>query len=151
MFKVATGWSSDSLVAGAWGVPLPNSNATPAELLGYCIVAKVIYKPVAKFIAHGREPGGIRGANSGLYRKDIWQKLGKFDLGYAAGGEDAAMGYKMVREGYKVAFDPAMSVYHTHGLNLVQSLQQVMYWRSLNKPRPFNQAKLKKFRGKQFQ
>jgi glycosyltransferase involved in cell wall biosynthesis len=148
--RIATRWSGDPRVAGAWALPLPNSNATSAELLGYTIAAKSIYGRVAKFMVRGHEPVGMMGANAAVYRKDIWPKLGKFDLSYGAGGEDTALGLKMIREGYKVAFDPAMTVYHTHGLGFLQSLRQLRYWRNLNKPLPFNHADLRKFRGKQF-
>lgn len=149
-FRIATAYNADSNVGGVWCIPLPNKNATIVERLAYVLVTNVLYRKVAIRIVAGKDVGGIMGANSALYRRDVWERLGKFDLSYGAGGEDAALGRAMVAAGYGVHYDQAMSVYHTHGLNAFQSLMQVRYWRSLNRPHPFDSQKLKEFRGKLF-
>ena len=145
LLKVATRWNSDPHVAGVWAYPLPNVNATRWELFGYLFWVWRGLPPAHS--ARKRETGmGFLGANSLLIRRSVWQEVGGFDERFAAGGEDSALGNALLRAGYQVLYDPALSVYHSHGLGLVGSLRQFRYWQRVMRPTTFDLAELRRYR-----
>jgi GT2 family glycosyltransferase len=127
-----------------WGLNLPNANATATERLVIALAfPHRLHRPI--YSASKMEPG-ILAANSSLYNKEAWRKVGGFDEAYGAGGEDSMLAAAVMRAGYHVIVDPAMSVHHTHGTGFVDSFKQLMYWQSLGKPRVFSRTRLADFR-----
>lgn len=131
--------------AGGFCYTMPNSNASMSErlVMGFHTPAKMLNKPARPL---KKEVMGMMGANCSLVRREVWQKLGGYDVRYAAGGEDADFGHRALRAGYKIMVDPVLTVYHTHGLGLIGNIRQLQYWHKLDRPRPFNAAELAKFR-----
>lgn len=144
IFRIATRSDTQPDVAGVSGITLPNANASWVELAG----------TAANFPNRVRKPAnassklglGFLATNASLINKAAWAEVGGFDEAYAAGGEDGALAKAILEAGHKIVVDPAMSVHHTHGLGLVDSLRQVRYWTTLGKPQAFSQQRLAKFR-----
>ena len=145
-FKVAARWNNDKNVAGVYGVNLPNKNATLSERITYGLgqlhkMRRKAYKTTKKDVR-----GGFMAANNSIIRRSAWSDMGGFDESYGAGGEDFAFGVSLRDAGYDIVFDPALSVYHTHGLNFVRQIQQVFYWYSLSNPLSFDAKRLNRYR-----
>ncbi len=143
-FRIATRAASQTEIGGVWGLNLPNANATPSERLAMALGFPSRMRRPA-YSATKMEPG-ILAANSSLYSKKAWETLGGFDESYGAGGEDSALAAAMMRAGYHIIVDPAMSVHHTHGTGFIDSLKQFRYWFTLGKPQAFSRARLANFR-----
>jgi glycosyltransferase involved in cell wall biosynthesis len=145
-FKVASQWNSQKNVAGIYGVNLPNGNATRSERLTYGAAQLRIIARSAHITTKRNVRGGFMAANNSLTRRKVWKELGGFNEAYGAGGEDFAFGTTLLKSGYDVARDPALSLYHTHGLHSFQQIQQVRYWYSLSNPLSFDSKKLYRYR-----
>jgi GT2 family glycosyltransferase len=89
---------------------------------------------------------GLLAANDSLVSKRAWRQLGGYDEDYAAGGEDAELGRRMLANGYMVSTEPALSVFHSHGLGLTDSWRQLQEWRRLAGPQPFDEERIKRYR-----
>ena len=86
---------------------------------------------------------GVLAANCAMIAKGAWQELGGFDERYQAGGEDTALANSMLKNGYEVVKEPAMSVHHSHGLGLRDYVkQQVHQLQMLGVPQEFNRQEL---------
>lgn len=145
-FKVATRWTSDQNVVAVYGINLPNKNATLSERLTYGMgqlykIRRKAYKTTKRDVK-----GGFMAANNSFTRRNVWHEIGGFDESYGAGGEDFAFGVTLRNAGRTIVFDPALSLYHTHGLNLLQQIRQVFYWYSLSKPLSFDAQRLQHYR-----
>lgn len=99
-------------VAGCFGrcIPTPKK-ANLVERINYLYdtlmhPTKIIF--IDKYI-----PGAMQTLCS-LYRTDLLKKF-KFKEYSPAGGEDALWAHLMTRKGYKLAYVPEISVYHSHG------------------------------------
>lgn len=79
---------------------------------------------------------GVLGFTNAIIRKDLWEKH-NFDENYGLGGEDGEWAGYWFLKGYKAVKDIKFSVYHSHGLNRKQLVEQWEYWKSLSKPQPF--------------
>lgn len=133
-------------VAGISGVVLPNTNATWIERAGMDIGAIARFLKQSPYIIDKLGTGDL-GANVSAYHRDAWRELGGFDEAYGAGGEDAAFARIAQKNGYKVIADPVISVHHSHGVGLIDSLRQLRYWGKIFKePLPFSREELEKFR-----
>lgn len=132
-------------LAGGFCYPMPNRNASLTERLaiGFSRPAAMLTKPASLL---DKEIMGMMGANCSLVRRAVWKKLGGYDKDYGAGGEDAEFGRRARAAGYKITVDPLLTVYHTHGLGPIGSIRQLLYWRKLGKPLPFDAKRLAKFR-----
>lgn len=144
--KVASRWDGQKKVAGIYGVNLPNANATRSERLTYGVGQLRLVVRKARITSRRDVRGGFMAANNSFIRRKAWKELGGFDEAYGAGGEDFAFGVALLKAGYDVARDPALSLYHTHGLHTWQQLQQVRYWYNLSNPLSFDAGKLHRYR-----
>lgn len=142
--KVATRCSTMDRTLGAAGVTLPNFNATNTERIGSVpVVANVLRQRTHAITKDGL---GIFAMNTAIVSKKIWQDLGGFDTAYGAGGEDGALCRAALAAQYRVFADPAMSVYHSHGLGPLNSVRQLWHWAHMGKPRDFSVDRLQRYR-----
>lgn len=140
VFRTATRWGHQTNVAGAWGMTLPNRNASRTELLGSAVLQRRWLKRKAHVTT---DTGmGFMATNCALINRAAWQEVGGFDESYGAGGEDGAFGKALLAAGYEVAYEPALAVHHTHGLSLVNSIRQFRNWSQMGAPRDFEMAQL---------
>ncbi len=144
VFHIATLSEQNKNIGGVSGIILPNSNASFIELLGSILILSSRVKrqaqPTKKLFM------GILPANTSLVNRQAWEKVGGFNEQFAAGGEDSELAASMIKAGYTIILNPAMSAHHSHGLGLIESIQQYHYWTTLNKPQEFNLTKLSRFR-----
>ncbi len=144
IFRIATRSENEKLIGGVSGLTFPNANASWTERIGTVLVfsgrLRKSAKPATKMFI------GILPANASLINRLAWLKIGGFDESFGAGGEDSALAAILIKSGYTIVIDPAMSVHHSHGLSFIDSLRQFHYWLRLDKPRAFDLAKLRQFR-----
>jgi len=79
---------------------------------------------------------GIMGFTNAMIRRDLWDKR-HFNEEYGLGGEDGEWAGYWFKKGFKAIRDIKFSVYHSHGLGLINLIKQLKYWSSLDKPQPF--------------
>lgn len=144
ILRTATRSQSEGDVAGVSGITFPNANATWVELTATAIdFPKRVRKPASTANKTGL---GFLATNTSLINKNAWSEVGGFDESYGAGGEDGALAKAILDAGHKIIIDPAMSVYHSHGLGLVGGIRQLRYWQTIGKPHEFNRQQLAKYR-----
>ncbi len=123
-------------VAGAFGTVLPNDNASLIEKLATLGCITWASKPADTI---KKATMGVLGATGAMIAKPVWQELGRFDERYETGGEDTALAGLMIEGGYEVIKEPALTVHHSHGLGLVDSIRQVRAWnKTLKAPQKFD-------------
>lgn len=134
--SISTNHFDDAKVAGVYGPVLPFADSPLLE--------KILSLP-----NHFRKTSnitlpriGILGATNCIIRRDLWEQH-PFDVRYGAGAEDYEWAKWALSKGYKIIFEPRFAAHHSHYLNLKQTIQQQLLWRSLMKlPRPFNKKEL---------
>lgn len=124
---------SNKLCAATFATTLPGPNASLTERLA----AVDAYPRLKQKDAPIHRVGlGVLAATGCMISKRIWENFGKFDLRYESGGEDTALAKKILAKGYDIIFEPAQTVHHSHGLDPVGYLGQLMSWqRTLAGPR----------------
>ena len=111
----------DQKVAGVYGSVLPSADATVFEWF--------IYLPgffTTKKVANLKKMG-IMGSTNAIYRKDLWLEH-HFDESYVEGGEDGEWAHYFINRGFNIIQDPKFAVYHSHGLWLLDYLEQRKRW-----------------------
>ena len=143
MLKGVTRWQGHRL-GGAYGVTLPNYNATWTERFG------AVFLGVPRLLLSGEvvhEPTlGMLATNCAVISKKAWQELGGFDERFGSGGEDTQLGKVMLQKGWQVIREPILSVYHTHGIGPIDGFRQWRNWRTLAHGTPFDERQLYAFR-----
>jgi glycosyltransferase involved in cell wall biosynthesis len=126
-------------VAGAFGTVLPNDNASYIEklaALGNVLASRPAHK--IKEVTMG-----VLAATGAMIAKPAWQELGRFDERYEAGGDDTALAGLMLKNGYDVLREAALTVHHSHGLGMVDYIKQDRAWnKSLKGPQPYDEQEL---------
>lgn len=123
-------------VAGAFGTVLPNDNASYIEKLATLGCITWASRPADKI---KKATMGVLGATGAMIAKPVWQELGKFDERYETGGEDTALAGLMLEGDYDIIKEPALTVHHSHGLGLADSIKQVRAWNeTLKAPQQFD-------------
>ncbi|MDB5183141.1 MAG: glycosyl transferase [Candidatus Saccharibacteria bacterium] len=131
MFKSLTFWSQQEKFGGMYGIPLTNKNGSfwdriDSMLLLTLMAPKVLNGP----------SGGMLGANTSIVNRSVWEKLGGYDNAYGGGGEDAALARSMLADGYVIVREPLLRLFHSHGLNLINSIRQRIHWIRVGRVKP---------------
>lgn len=140
MFKSLTYWSQHEKFAGMYGLPLANHNGSIWDRLGVAWLPIVLTRP---YILR-RYSGSMMAANCSFVKRDVWQKLGGYDERYAGGGEDVALARSMLAANLMIVREPLMTLFHSHGLNFMNSLKQALHWIrvGMKKPQGFDTQKV---------
>ena len=70
-------------------------------------------------------------ANTGsMIRMSAWRKHPYSDA-YAAGGEDSEWAKWAFAHDYRIIYDPAVSMHHSHDLNRINRKQQRQHWKTV--------------------
>lgn len=93
--------------------------------------------------AVGQGGMGVLGFTNAIIRKDLWDKK-HLNEKYAGGGEDGEWAGYWLEKGYKIIFDPAFAVCHSHHLGLWGWYKQLKHWKSTSKPQPFTPLSFRK-------
>jgi GT2 family glycosyltransferase len=115
-------FAQDDNVAGVFGTVLPNKGASYVERWGAAVNNNLCIARTARRIKWAGL--GTLGATGAMIAKPAWKALGGFDERYQAGGEDTALANSMLKRGYAVVQEPALTVHHSHGLGLRDSVKQ---------------------------
>jgi GT2 family glycosyltransferase len=89
---------------------------------------------------------GILATNCSGFRREVWDELGGFDERFAGGGEDGAFCRAALASGYEIVLEPAMSLFHSHGLGPVNMVRQLWHWAHMGKPHGFSMELLQSYR-----
>ncbi len=131
--------------AGAFGTVLPNEGASYVEKWGTAVDGN---RALARRAAPiNRVTLGVLQCTGAIIAKAAWEQLGRFDERYQTGGEDSALARLMLNDGMVIVEEPALSVHHSHGLGLSDSLKQLIHQhRTIKAPRKFDREELFKRR-----
>jgi glycosyltransferase involved in cell wall biosynthesis len=133
-------FSRSDNTAGAFGTCLPAEGASYLERWAAAGDPTLFLAGPAKPI---RKCGlGTLGATGAMISKRIWTELGRFDERYQAGGEDTALAKSMLKAGYRVIQEPAMTVHHSHGLGFKDSVKQYINQLATRAPRRFDEQRV---------
>jgi GT2 family glycosyltransferase len=126
--------------AGAFGTCLPAEGASYLERWAAAGDPTLFLARPAKPI---KKCGlGALGATGAMISKRVWTELGRFDERYQAGGEDTALAKLMLKAGYRVVQEPAMTVHHSHGLGFKDSVKQYINQLATRAPRQLDEQRL---------
>jgi glycosyltransferase involved in cell wall biosynthesis len=140
ILDIARRWNANPDIAGVGGWVNPSMTGSMTERL-----AASVYAP---WFLHGirwDKPGFLTN-NSAFLRKSAWKDVGGFDDSYGAGGEDFAMSKALLEHGAHFVLDPALVVFHSHGLGPINYARQIRYWLSIMKPHDFDSSRLTRYR-----
>jgi len=134
-------FSRNDNTAGAFGTCLPNEGASYLERWAAAGDPTLFLGRPAKHIRKCRL--GALGATCAMISKRAWKELGGFDDRYQAGGEDTAMAKSMLKAGYGVVQEPALTVHHSHGLGFKDTVRQYIHQQQIVRaPRQFDRQGL---------
>jgi glycosyltransferase involved in cell wall biosynthesis len=143
--RTATRWHGSPDFAGAFGVALPNANATRTEWVGAVLLR--VPKVLGSAALRVTQPTmGFMAANSSVVSKEAWAEVGGYDESFGAGGEDGDFGQRLIAANGAVILDPALSVHHTHGLGPINGFRQFRAWSHMGDPATFDRAALEQYR-----
>jgi GT2 family glycosyltransferase len=128
-------------VAGVFGKALPNEGASYVERWATSLDNNLGLARAAQPI---RRAGlGTLAGTGAMLSKGVWERLGRFDKQYETGGEDTALAKLMLENGYGIYLEPAMTVHHSHGLGLRDSVKQTLHQlQTVRAPRQFDRHEL---------
>ncbi len=118
---------ADQQVAGVYSDYLPDSNASFWERLTYFFNLGIVIRMRHGAHETSKTHGGIMQAVCCFVRISAWHKY-PFDEAYGHGGEDVEWARQAFKNGHLLIYDPAVAVYHSHGLGLRNYLHQVRHW-----------------------
>jgi GT2 family glycosyltransferase len=126
--------------AGAFGTCLPGEGASYLERWAAA-------GDPTRFLARPAKPIkkcglGALGATGAMISKRHWTELGRFDERYQMGGEDTALAKSMLKAGYRVVQEPAMTVHHSHGLGFKDTVKQYIQQMATRAPTQFDEQRL---------
>lgn len=127
--------------AGAFGTCLPNEGASYLERWAAAGDPTLF---LTRSATHITKCGlGALGATGAMISKRAWKELGGFDYRYQAGGEDTALAKSMLKAGYGLVQEPAMTVHHSHGLGFKDTVRQYIHQQQIVRaPREFDRQGL---------
>jgi glycosyltransferase involved in cell wall biosynthesis len=134
-------FGKNARVAGVFGKALPNEGASHIERWATSVDNNLGLARSAQRIK--RAGMGTLAGTGAMLSKAVWQELGRFDKRYETGGEDTALAKLMLEHGYGIVFEPALTVHHSHGLGLVDSVkEQIHQLQTVRAPQEFNRHEL---------
>ena len=128
-------------VAGVFGKVLPNEGASYIERWVATVDNNLgLARPAQRIRKAGM--GALAGTGA-MIAKSVWQELGRFDQRYETGGEDTALAKLMLKNGFGIVLEPALTVHHSHGLGLRDSVKQELHQlQTVRAPRQFDRQEL---------
>jgi len=134
-------FAKDALVAGVFGKVLPNEGASYIERWVATIDNNLgLAKPAQRV---GKAGMGALAGTGAMLSKKVWEELGRFDLRYETGGEDTALAKLMLKNGYGLVLEPALTVHHSHGLGFRDSVKQELHqFQTVRAPQQFDRQEL---------
>jgi cellulose synthase/poly-beta-1,6-N-acetylglucosamine synthase-like glycosyltransferase len=134
-------FAKDALVAGVFGKVLPNEGASFIERWVATIDNNLgLAKPAQRV---GKAGMGALAGTGAMLSKKVWEELGRFDKRYETGGEDTALAKLMLKNGYGLVLEPALTVHHSHGLGFRDSVKQELHqFQTVRAPQQFDRQEL---------
>ncbi|KAA0086628.1 glycosyltransferase [Mycolicibacterium sp. P9-64] len=134
-------FAKDARVAGVFGKVLPNEGASYIERWVATIDNNLgLAKPAQRVVKAGM--GALAGTGA-MLSKSVWEELGRFDHRYETGGEDTALAKLMLKNGYGLVLEPALTVHHSHGLGFRDSVKQEFHqFQTVRAPQQFDRQEL---------
>jgi glycosyltransferase involved in cell wall biosynthesis len=134
-------FAKEAGVAGVFGKVLPNEAASYIERWIAAVDNNLgLASPAQRIKKAGM--GALAGTGA-MIAKSAWQELGRFDLRYETGGEDTALAKLMLKNGFGVVLEPALTVHHSHGLGSRDSVKQELHQlQTVRAPRQFDRDEL---------
>jgi cellulose synthase/poly-beta-1,6-N-acetylglucosamine synthase-like glycosyltransferase len=134
-------FAKDARVAGVFGKVLPNEGASYLERWVAPIDNNLgLAKPAQRISKAGM---GVLAGTGAMLSKSVWEELGRFDQRYETGGEDTALANSMLKNGYGIVLEPALTVHHSHGLGFRDSVKQELHqFRTVKAPQQFDRQEL---------
>jgi cellulose synthase/poly-beta-1,6-N-acetylglucosamine synthase-like glycosyltransferase len=134
-------FSKDARVAGVFGKALPNEGASQIERWATTLDNNLGLARTAQQVTKAGM-GALAGTGA-MVAKPVWQELGRFDLRYETGGEDTALAKLMLKNGYRIVLEPALTVHHSHGLGLRDRIKQELHQlQTVRAPKQFDRKEL---------
>jgi GT2 family glycosyltransferase len=134
-------FSKDARVAGVFGKALPNEGASQIERWATTLDNNLGLARTAQQVTKAGM-GALAGTGA-MVAKPVWQALGRFDLRYETGGEDTALAKLMLKNGYRIVLEPALTVHHSHGLGLRDRIKQELHQlQTVRAPKQFDRKEL---------
>lgn len=131
-------------VAGVYGFlkPLPSSSFADRVIMNGSNFFWWVLNRQQRFVV--RQAGmGVLGFTNAIIRRDLWNQR-PFNEAYGAGGEDGEWAAYWLQCGYIAVKDWRFTVHHSHNLGFLGWYRQFRYWKSLDRPAPFQQLKFRK-------
>jgi GT2 family glycosyltransferase len=134
-------FAKDSRVAGVFGKVLPNEGASYIERWVATIDNNMgLARPAQRISKAGM--GALAGTGA-MLSKSVWDQLGHFDQRYETGGEDTALAKLMLKNGFGIVLEPALTVHHSHGLGFRDSVKQELHqFQTVRAPQQFDRQEL---------
>jgi N-acetylglucosaminyl-diphospho-decaprenol L-rhamnosyltransferase len=128
-------------VAGAFGTILPDVGASSVERWSAVLdTNRGLARPATSIKTVGM---GVLGCTGAMISKSAWNEVGRFDERYQTGGEDTALARLLLAAGMGIVREPALSVHHSHGLGLKDTVKQLIHQRqTLRTPKQFDREEL---------
>jgi glycosyltransferase involved in cell wall biosynthesis len=131
----------DTQVAGVFGKELPNEGASYVERWATSVDNNLGLARSAQPIK--RAGLGTLAGTGAMLSKRVWERLGRFDKHYETGGEDTALAKLMLENDFEIVLEPALTVHHSHGLGLRDSVKQTLHQlQTVRAPRQFDRQEL---------
>lgn len=112
-----------AVVSGSYGI------SNPQFRLARCVHQEIIFRHQRLMPKYPKSFGSF---NFGI-KKDVFRQIGRFDETYRyASGEDNDLSYKVLKNGYKIYFEPESKVNHFHPTKLTKYLKEQFrhgFWR----------------------
>ena len=134
-------FAKDACVAGVFGKVLPNEGASYIERWVATIDNNMGLARPAQRISKACM-GALAGTGA-MLSKSVWEELGHFDQRYETGGEDTALAKLMLKNGFGIVLEPALTVHHSHGLGFRDSVKQELHqFQTVRAPQQFVRQEL---------
>lgn len=132
--RSVTRWADKPDFAGAYGAALPDMNARIGDI-AIALLQKTADRLQPAIELDEWQPGAMV-AHRSVVSKDAWRELGGYDPAYGNGGEDTDMARRMLEAGGIVIREPGLSVHHSYGLGILDTMRHIAKLRKLRTAGP---------------